>query len=110
MIMNVSFESKLLRHWLARAWAWLQLMRSSMLVLQWLSRMLTRMRFARQRKLVVAGRKAIAVRCNVADEKEVDPMVQQTVAAFGLLNTAFNNAGVMRSSSMAVTPPGENYL
>jgi NAD(P)-dependent dehydrogenase (short-subunit alcohol dehydrogenase family) len=27
-------------------------------------------------KLVVAGRKAIAVRCNVADEKEVDPTVQ----------------------------------
>src|SRR5438874_4287588 len=49
-------------------------------------------------KLVAAGHKAIAVRCNVADENEVAAMVQQTVAAFGRLDAAFNNAGVMSAA------------
>jgi NAD(P)-dependent dehydrogenase (short-subunit alcohol dehydrogenase family) len=46
-------------------------------------------------KLVAAGHKAIGVRCNVADENSAAAMVQQTVAAFGRLDAAFNNAGVM---------------
>lgn len=44
--------------------------------------------------LVAAGRKAIAIRCNVADEEEVAAMVAQTVATFGRLDAAFNNAGI----------------
>src|SRR5882757_4196017 len=44
--------------------------------------------------LTSAGHKAIAIRCNVADEDEVAAMVQKTVSAFGQLDAAFNNAGV----------------
>jgi NAD(P)-dependent dehydrogenase (short-subunit alcohol dehydrogenase family) len=43
---------------------------------------------------VSAGHKAIAIRCNVADEAEVAAMVEQTVSAFGRLDAAFNNAGI----------------
>ena len=45
--------------------------------------------------LVAAGHKAIAVRCNVAEEAEVEAMIEQAVSAFGRLDAAFNNAGVM---------------
>lgn len=45
--------------------------------------------------LVAAGRKAIAIRCDVTDEAQVKAMVEQTVSAFGRLDAAFNNAGVM---------------
>src|SRR5205809_6908598 len=45
-------------------------------------------------ELVAAGHKAIAIRCNVADEAEVAAMVEQTVSAFGRLDAAFNNAGI----------------
>jgi len=39
--------------------------------------------------LVAAGHKAMAVHCDVADEAEVAAMVDQTVAAFGRLDAAF---------------------
>src|SRR5258708_1030443 len=45
-------------------------------------------------QLVTAGHKAIAVRCDVADEAQVKAMVEQTVSAFGRLDAAFNNAGI----------------
>jgi len=45
-------------------------------------------------ELVAASHKAIAVRCDVADEAEVAAMVEQTVSVFGRLDAAFNNAGV----------------
>src|SRR3982074_392004 len=46
-------------------------------------------------ELVSAGHKAIAVRCNVADEAEVAAMVERTVSAFGRLDAAVNNAGII---------------
>ena len=45
-------------------------------------------------QLVAAGHKAIAVRCDVADEAQVKAMVEQTVSTFGRLDAAFNNAGI----------------
>jgi NAD(P)-dependent dehydrogenase (short-subunit alcohol dehydrogenase family) len=45
-------------------------------------------------ELVAAGHKAIAVRCNVADEAGVAAMVAQTVSTFGRLDAVYNNAGV----------------
>jgi NAD(P)-dependent dehydrogenase (short-subunit alcohol dehydrogenase family) len=45
--------------------------------------------------LVTAGHKAIAVRCDVSDDAQVEAMVDRAVAAFGRLDAAFNNAGVM---------------
>jgi len=46
-------------------------------------------------ELVVAGHKAIAVQCDVADDAQVAAMVDRTVSEFGRLDAAFNNAGVM---------------
>ena len=46
-------------------------------------------------KLVAAGRKAIAVTCDVSDDAQVAAMVDRAVAEFGRLDAAFNNAGVM---------------
>ena len=39
--------------------------------------------------------KAIAVRCDVSDDAQVAAIVDRTVAEFGRLDAAFNNAGVM---------------
>jgi NAD(P)-dependent dehydrogenase (short-subunit alcohol dehydrogenase family) len=50
---------------------------------------------AESQKLVAAGHKAIAVRCDVSDDAQVAAMVDRAVAEFGRLDTAFNNAGVM---------------
>ncbi len=50
---------------------------------------------AEAQKLVSAGHKAIAVRCDVSDDEQVAAMVDRTVAEFGRLDAAFNNAGVM---------------
>jgi NAD(P)-dependent dehydrogenase (short-subunit alcohol dehydrogenase family) len=45
-------------------------------------------------RLTAAGHQAIAIACDVTDEAQVKKMVEQTVAAFGRLDAAFNNAGV----------------
>src|SRR2546426_545950 len=51
-------------------------------------------------QLLAAGHKAMAVRCDVADEAQVKAMLDKTVSTFGRLDAAFNNAGVQ-------TPPVE---
>ena len=50
---------------------------------------------AEAQKLIAAGHKALAVRCDVSDDAEVAAMVDLTVDEFGHLDAAFNNAGVM---------------
>ena len=50
---------------------------------------------AEAQKLIDAGHKAIAVRCDVSDDAQVAAMVDRTVAEFGRRDAAFNNAGVM---------------
>jgi NAD(P)-dependent dehydrogenase (short-subunit alcohol dehydrogenase family) len=44
--------------------------------------------------LLAAGHKAMAVLCDVSDEAQVKAVVDKTVATFGRLDAAFNNAGV----------------
>jgi NAD(P)-dependent dehydrogenase (short-subunit alcohol dehydrogenase family) len=46
-------------------------------------------------KLADRGHKAIAVGCDVSDDAQVAGLVGRTVAQFGRLDAAFNNAGVM---------------
>jgi NAD(P)-dependent dehydrogenase (short-subunit alcohol dehydrogenase family) len=45
-------------------------------------------------QLVAAGHKAMAVRCDVADDAQVEAMVEKTISSFGRLDAAFNNAGI----------------
>lgn len=44
--------------------------------------------------LVAAGHKAIGLRCDVAEIDQVEAMVKETIATFGQLDAAFNNAGI----------------
>jgi NAD(P)-dependent dehydrogenase (short-subunit alcohol dehydrogenase family) len=44
--------------------------------------------------LAGAGYKAIAIRCDVGNERDVKDAVDATVSAFGSLDAAFNNAGI----------------
>lgn len=44
--------------------------------------------------LVAAGHRAIGLRCDVADIDQVEAMVKETIATFGQLDAAFNNAGI----------------
>ena len=50
---------------------------------------------AEAKKFTTAGYKAIAIGCDVSDDAQVAAMVDSTVAHFGRLDAAFNNAGVM---------------
>jgi NAD(P)-dependent dehydrogenase (short-subunit alcohol dehydrogenase family) len=45
-------------------------------------------------ELAVEGHKVLAVRCDVSDDAQVEAMIEKTIAAFGRLDVAFNNAGV----------------
>ena len=44
--------------------------------------------------LTARGHKALAIACDVSDDGQVEAMVAETVAAFGRLDAAYNNAGV----------------
>src|SRR3954447_3302945 len=46
-------------------------------------------------ELAAAGHNGLAGRCDVSDDAEVAAIVHRAVAAFGRLDAAFNNAGVM---------------
>jgi len=60
-------------------------------------------------ELVATGHKAIAVRCNVADEADVTAMVEQAVSTFGRLDAAFNNAGVQSPAVETADASGEEF-
>ena len=60
-------------------------------------------------KLVAAGHKAIAFRCDVSDDAQVAAMVDRTVAEFGRLDAAFNNAGVMAHISKTADSTREEW-
>src|SRR4051812_28809794 len=56
-----------------------------------------------------AGGNAMGVRCDVSDESQVEAMVEGTVAAFGRLDAAFNNAGVQAPASEVADQPAEAF-
>ncbi len=56
-----------------------------------------------------AGRKALAVTCDVSDEEQVAAMVGRIVATFGRLDRAFNNAGIQVPPSDAADEPAEAF-
>ena len=59
--------------------------------------------------LTVRGHKAVAIRCDVANEADVAAMVQQTISTFGGLDAAFNNAGIQVPPSDAADETAENF-
>jgi len=59
--------------------------------------------------LNAAGCKALAVRCDVADDAQVEAMVAQTVARFGRLDMAYNNAGVQNVLADTADSPRDDF-
>jgi NAD(P)-dependent dehydrogenase (short-subunit alcohol dehydrogenase family) len=55
------------------------------------------------------GQKALAVTCDVADDAQVEAMVEQTVAVFGRLDVAYNNAGVQNIVAEAADSSREDF-
>ena len=55
------------------------------------------------------GHKAIAIRCDVSDDAQVEAMVKQTVAAFGRIDAAYNNAGVQNVLAETADTTREDY-
>jgi len=56
-----------------------------------------------------AGHKALAVTCDVSDEGRVATMIERTVATFGRLDMAFNNAGIQVPPNDAADEPAEAF-
>jgi NAD(P)-dependent dehydrogenase (short-subunit alcohol dehydrogenase family) len=55
------------------------------------------------------GLKALAVKCDVSDDAQVEAMVKQTVKAFGRLDAAYNNAGIQNVLAETADYPREDY-
>jgi len=60
-------------------------------------------------ELTAQGHKAIAICCDVADDSQVEAMVNQTVATFGQLDVAYNNAGVQNVLAETADATREDY-
>jgi NAD(P)-dependent dehydrogenase (short-subunit alcohol dehydrogenase family) len=60
-------------------------------------------------KLIAAGHKAIAVRCDVSDDAQVAAMVDRSVIEFGRIDAAFNNAGVMAQIASTADSTREDW-
>lgn len=59
--------------------------------------------------LAARGRRAIGVCCDVADEGQVAALLERTVATFGRLDSAFNNAGVQSPAIEMADATAEEY-
>ncbi|MDI2590833.1 SDR family oxidoreductase [Pseudomonas sp. N3-W] len=59
--------------------------------------------------LVAAGHKAIGIQCDVADIDQVEAMIKETVATFGRLDAAFNNAGIQNQLVEIADATSEDY-
>jgi NAD(P)-dependent dehydrogenase (short-subunit alcohol dehydrogenase family) len=60
-------------------------------------------------ELTAAGHQAIGVICDVPDEAQVAQMVEQTVATYGRLDMAFNNAGIVGFTGDPADESGESF-
>jgi len=55
------------------------------------------------------GHKTLAIGCDVADDAQVEEMVRQTVATFGQLDAAYNNAGIQNVLAETADSPRDDY-
>lgn len=60
-------------------------------------------------ELAAQGHATLAIRCDVADDAQVEAMVARTVAAFGRLDAAYNNAGVQNVLAETADTTREDY-
>jgi NAD(P)-dependent dehydrogenase (short-subunit alcohol dehydrogenase family) len=60
-------------------------------------------------QLADRGHKTLAIRCDVSDDAQVEAMVKQTVATFGQLDLAYNNAGVQNVLVETADTTREDY-
>jgi NAD(P)-dependent dehydrogenase (short-subunit alcohol dehydrogenase family) len=60
-------------------------------------------------QLAAHGYKTLAIRCDLSDDAQVEAMVKQTVAAFGRLDVAYNNAGVQNVLAATADTTREDY-
>ena len=59
---------------------------------------------AAAKDLADKGHKTLAVACDVSDDAQVEAMVKKTVAEFGRLDAAYNNAGIQNVLQKPPTP------
>jgi NAD(P)-dependent dehydrogenase (short-subunit alcohol dehydrogenase family) len=55
------------------------------------------------------GHRTLAVTCDVAEDAQVEAMVEQTVAQFGRLDAAYNNAGIQNVLAETADVPRDDY-
>src|SRR4051812_50104370 len=53
------------------------------------------------------GHEALGVQCDVSDEQQVAALIDHTVAAYGRLDMAFNNAGIPAPPSGPAAQPAD---
>jgi len=61
------------------------------------------------KELADRGYRTLALRCDVSDDAQVEAMVQQTVATFGRLDAACNNAGIQNVLAETADSPRDDY-
>jgi NAD(P)-dependent dehydrogenase (short-subunit alcohol dehydrogenase family) len=64
---------------------------------------------AAAKDLADKGHKTLAIRCDVSDDAQVEAMVNQTVATFGQLDVAYNNAGVQNVLAETADTTAQDY-
>jgi NAD(P)-dependent dehydrogenase (short-subunit alcohol dehydrogenase family) len=64
---------------------------------------------AAAKDLAGKGHKTLAVRCDVSDDAQVEAMVKHTVAAYGRLDAAYNNAGIQNVLAETADSPRDDY-
>ena len=60
-------------------------------------------------ELTAKDHQALAIRCDVADDAQVESMVEQVVATFGRLDVAYNNAGIQNVLAETADTTREDY-
>jgi len=60
-------------------------------------------------ELANKGHKTLAIQCDVADDAHVEAMVDQTVATFGRLDAAYNNARVQNTVAEAADATRDDF-
>ena len=64
---------------------------------------------AAAQELAGTGAKVLGIRCDVSDDAQVEAMVKETVAHFGCLDAAYNNAGIQNVLAETADASREDY-